>query len=94
MKNRLLVAIPLFVIGFFLSKVDFNIVWRYFGFTNQLIATIVLWTSTAYFVKNLGINEHYSSIQKGVIDTRDILYFLSLIVVFLLATKLSLKRLK
>ncbi len=50
--------------------------------------------STAYFVKNLGINEHYSSIQKGVIDTRDILYFLSLIVVFLLATKLSLKRLK
>jgi carbon starvation protein CstA len=51
MKNRLLVAIPLFVIGFFLSKVDFNIVWRYFGFTNQLIATMVLWTSTAYFVK-------------------------------------------
>lgn len=50
MKNRLLVAIPLFVIGFFLSKVDFNIVWRYFGFTNQLIATIVLWTATAYFV--------------------------------------------
>jgi len=49
MKNRLLVAIPLFVIGFFLSKVDFNIVWRYFGFTNQLIATIVLWTATAYF---------------------------------------------
>ena len=51
MKNRLLVAMPLFVIGFFLSRVDFNIVWRYFGFTNQLIATIVLWTATAYFVK-------------------------------------------
>ncbi len=52
-KNRLIVAIPLFIIGFFISKVDFNIVWRYFGFTNQLIATIVLWTATAYFaIKN------------------------------------------
>ena len=51
MKNRLFVAIPLFVVGFFLSKVDFNIVWRYFGFTNQLIAAIVMWTATAYFVK-------------------------------------------
>jgi carbon starvation protein CstA len=49
-KNRLLVAVPLFVIGFLISKVDFQIVWRYFGFTNQLIATIVLWTSSAYFV--------------------------------------------
>jgi carbon starvation protein CstA len=51
MKNRLLVAIPLFVIGFGLSKIDFNIVWRYFGFTNQVIAAMVLWTATAYLVR-------------------------------------------
>jgi len=46
---------------------------------------------TGHIIKNLGIEEHYSSIQRGVIDSRDILYFLSLITVFLLATKLSLK---
>ena len=45
----------------------------------------------AYTVKQLGINEHYSSIQRGVIDTRDVIYFVSLIAVFLLFTRLSLK---
>ncbi len=47
---------------------------------------------TAYLIKNFGIEEHYASIQRGVIDSRDLLYFISLIAVFLLATKLSLKR--
>lgn len=45
----------------------------------------------AYIVKQIGINEHYISIQRGVIDTRDIVYFVSLIAVFLLFTRLSLK---
>ncbi len=34
-------------------------------------------------VENLGINAHYLSISRGVIDTRDILYFVSFVVVFL-----------
>lgn len=36
---------------------------------------------------NLGINSHYTSMSRGVIDTRDLLYFLSLITIFLLFTK-------
>ena len=40
---------------------------------------------------NLGINEHYVSMSRGVIDTRDMLYFLSLIAVFLLGTRLVLE---
>ena len=40
---------------------------------------------------NLGINEHYLSMSRGVIDTRDMLYFLSLIAVFLLGTKVVLE---
>ncbi|MBK0384199.1 gliding motility-associated ABC transporter permease subunit GldF [Pedobacter sp. SD-b] len=35
----------------------------------------------------LGINEHYQSISRGVLDSRDLLYFLSFIVLFLLVTK-------
>lgn len=36
---------------------------------------------------NLGINEHYQSISRGVLDSRDFIYFLSLIAFFLLITK-------
>ncbi len=41
---------------------------------------------TGYFFKQLGIQEHYTSIQRGVIDSRDIIYFLSVIVFFLTLT--------
>lgn len=36
---------------------------------------------------NLGINQHYQSISRGVLDTRDLVYFLSTIAIFLLITK-------
>ncbi len=35
----------------------------------------------------LGINEHYASMSRGVIDTRDMVYFISLIAVFILSTR-------
>ncbi|MDF5300970.1 carbon starvation protein A, partial [Vibrio parahaemolyticus] len=35
LRNRLLMAVPLFVIGGVLTQVDFGIIWRYFGFANQ-----------------------------------------------------------
>lgn len=38
-------------------------------------------------IVNLGINEHYQSISRGVLDSRDLVYFLSFILLFLLATK-------
>ncbi|MDR3047272.1 MAG: gliding motility-associated ABC transporter permease subunit GldF [Bacteroidales bacterium] len=40
-----------------------------------------------YFIKTIGIDHHYSAISKGVIDSRDILYFLSVIFIFLFGTK-------
>ncbi len=43
------------------------------------------------FVKSLGMMHHYESISRGVIDTRDVLYFLSVIALFLLATRLVLQ---
>ena len=47
-----------------------------------------------YFIEHLGINSHYLSMSKGVIDTRDLLYFITLIVVFLLLTKTVLTKRK
>lgn len=39
-----------------------------------------------YYLELLGIDFHYRSISRGVIDTRDIIYFLSIILLFLLIT--------
>lgn len=50
-KNRLMVAVPLFAIGFFLTQIDFSIIWRYFAWSNQTLAMIVLWAITIYLVK-------------------------------------------
>lgn len=51
-KNRLTLALPLFVICFGLTRVDFEIIWRYFSWSNQTLAMIVLWTSASYLVQN------------------------------------------
>lgn len=44
------------------------------------------------FVIKLGIMEHYRSISRGVVDTRDIFYFLSIAAIFLILTKMVLER--
>ena len=49
--NRFVVAIPLFVIGVALCFIDFNILWRYFSWSNQTLATIALWAAAAYLAK-------------------------------------------
>lgn len=50
-RNRLIVTIPLFAVGFLLTQINFGVVWRYFAWTNQTLATIVLWTITAYLIR-------------------------------------------
>ncbi|WP_372932288.1 carbon starvation CstA family protein [Mariniphaga sediminis] len=49
-KNRLLISVPLFAIGFFLTQINFDVIWRYFAWSNQTLATVVLWTITVYLV--------------------------------------------
>ncbi|HOO99342.1 MAG TPA: carbon starvation protein A [Bacteroidales bacterium] len=51
-KNRLLISIPLFTIGFLLTLVNFDIIWRYFAWSNQTLATFVLWAITVYLAQN------------------------------------------
>lgn len=52
LRNRLLMAMPLFVIGGILTQVDFGIIWRYFGFANQTTAVMMLWTASAYLLRH------------------------------------------
>ena len=47
-SKRLMIAVPMLAIGGFLSQMDFNIIWRYFSWTNQTLAMIVLWTGATY----------------------------------------------
>ncbi|QUW28240.1 carbon starvation protein A [Bacillus cereus] len=52
LKNRLMIAIPLFVIAYGLTKIDFTLLWRYFSWANQSTAAIALWIGTMYlFIK-------------------------------------------
>jgi ABC-2 type transport system permease protein len=60
----------------------------YFGF--EFIYSFETLGSFGYFIKTLGIDHHYTSISKGVIDSRDIIYFLSVIFIFLFTTRIVL----
>ncbi|MGM9923543.1 MAG: carbon starvation protein A [Bacillus sp. (in: firmicutes)] len=51
-RNRILVALPLFVISVILTQVDFDILWRYFSWANQTTAAIALWIGAVYLAMN------------------------------------------
>lgn len=51
MAKRLLIAIPMFILGFIISKAEFGVIWRYFGWANQTTAVIMLWAAAAYLAK-------------------------------------------
>jgi ABC-2 type transport system permease protein len=57
----------------------------YIGF--DYLSQLSLFRSIDGFIINLGINEHYKSMSRGVIDSRDMIYFISVIAFFLLVTK-------
>ncbi len=42
--KRFAVCIPLFVVGYAITLVNFDVIWRYFAWANQTLAAVVLWT--------------------------------------------------
>ncbi len=50
-RNRLIITLPLLGIGAGLTQLDFNVLWRYFSWSNQTLAMIALWVATAYLLK-------------------------------------------
>ena len=60
----------------------------YSGFSS--LAAIDIWGSVSFVIERLGILYHYGSLSKGLIDLRDVVYFLSVITFMLLLTHLIL----
>ncbi len=50
-KNRLLISVPLFAVGYGLTLIDFAVIWRYFAWSNQTLAMVVLWAITVYLAQ-------------------------------------------
>ncbi len=72
-----------FIIAIFLSF------FFYIGF--EFIYTFILSGKAGLLIQSLGLNAHYSSMSRGVIDTRDLIYFLSVMTLFIILTKLRLE---
>ena len=51
LRGRLAVTIPLLAAGAVLTQVDFDVVWRYFSWSNQTLAMITLWAAAMYLVR-------------------------------------------
>ena len=48
--NRAWIAIPLFLAGFAILQMNFEVLWRYFAWANQTLAAATLWIVTVYLV--------------------------------------------
>lgn len=70
-----------FILGIFI------IFFLFYGFD----AIASLFPTNSYTIQLFGINEHFKSISRGVIDTRDLIYFVSITIFFLLLTKNQLR---
>ena len=64
----------------------------YLGF--EMISGIAGSGSVAYFISRLGIDYHYAAISRGVVDTRDLVYFLSVMTLFILSARIVLQKRK
>jgi ABC-2 type transport system permease protein len=71
------------VVAFLVSA--FVCLLLYFGF-NAISKLPMLQGSADYYVEMLGIDFHYHSISRGVLDSRDVLYFASIIFLSLVIT--------
>ncbi len=50
--KRLVLCVPLLAAGAIISQLNYNVVWRYFSWSNQTLAMIALWTASMFLYKN------------------------------------------
>lgn len=95
----LMLSMALVGIGVFCSSLTSNqilafviaVALSFFFFMGfDYISSIPLFSGIGYLISNCGLNAHYLSMSRGVLDTRDLIYFISLTCLFLLLTKLVL----
>ena len=77
------------VVAFIISLIGCALL--YYGF-NAVSKLPALENGPDYYVDMIGVDFHYQSISRGLIDTRDLIYFLSIIVLFLMITGQNLKK--
>ncbi len=75
------------IVSFIIAVILCFICYTGFGFVGQYLSSGML----GNFVQSMGISLHYSSMSRGVIDTRDVLYFASISTAFILMTRTSLE---
>ncbi len=73
-----------FIIGLFISG------FLFVGF--EMLQSIQAFGGVELFIRNLGLQAHYNSMGRGVIDSRNVLYFSGVIVLFLTFTVFSIYR--
>ena len=56
LRSRLKLAVPLFVVSFALTFIDFSLIWRYFAWVQLIIATVVLFAASVYLIQK---GRHY-----------------------------------
>ena len=59
LAKRIAVTIPLLFVGAVLTQLNFDVVWRYFSWSNQTLATMMLWAAAMYLARNTE-NKWYS----------------------------------
>ena len=52
LTKRLAITLPLLGVGALLTQLDFDVIWRYFSWSNQTLAMITLWASAIYLAQN------------------------------------------
>lgn len=63
----------------------------YFGF--EYASKLTVWGVTgSQWIDSMGISSHYSNISRGVLDSNDIIYFISANIIFLILTRITLQR--
>ncbi len=65
-KNRLILSIPLLGIGYLISLIDYQVVWRYFSWSNQTLAMFVLWAGAVYLAKYAKVAKPISSLMAAL----------------------------
>lgn len=49
-RSRMILTIPMLAVSALLTQIDFDIIWRYFSLSNQVLAMVSLWVATSYLI--------------------------------------------
>lgn len=80
LSSRLWIAIPLFVISVILTKIDFNLLWRYFSWANQSTAVIALFVGAMYLY--IAKKNYWISLIPGI-------FMLLMVITYILNAKIG-----